>query len=127
MKKYDIEIEEILRRVISQEADSIESALDIVEEKYDNEEIVLDSSDFVEKSFNNLYSKPLKEELHISIDFNPECNLLKIISNNKEDKYFCDCVRDLNRCLQTFVADYLEDYEITADDLEIDVEEELEK
>lgn len=127
MKKYDIEIEEILRRVISQEADSIESALNIVEEKYNNEEIVLDYNDFVEKSFNNLYSKPLKEKLHISIDFNPQSGILKVVSNNKEDKYFCDCVRDLDRCLQTFVSDYLEDYEITAEDLEIDVEEELEK
>lgn len=127
MKKYDIEIEEILRRVISQEADSIESALNIVEEKYDNEEIVLDSSDFVEKSFNNLYSKPLKEKLHISIDYNPQSSILKIVSNNKEDKYFCDCVRDLDRCLQTFVDSYLEDYEITAEDLEIDADEELEK
>ena len=55
MKKYDIEIEEVLRRVIENvEANDISEAISKVEEKYDKEEIVLDSSDFVEKNFNNL-------------------------------------------------------------------------
>ena len=61
MNKYDIEIEEVLRRVITGvEAKDINEAINKVEERYDNEEIVLDSSDFVENSFDNLYSKKFR-------------------------------------------------------------------
>ena len=68
MNKYDIEIEEVLRRVITGvEAKDINEAINKVEERYDNEEIVLDSSDFVENSFNNLYSKNLDKDIEISI------------------------------------------------------------
>ena len=70
MNKYDIEIEEVLRRVITGvEAKDINEAINKVEERYDNEEIVLDSSDFVENSFNNLYSKNLDKDIEISIKY----------------------------------------------------------
>lgn len=46
MKTYKIEIEEILTRVIEVEAENQEQAYDQVYEQYDNEEIVLDASDF---------------------------------------------------------------------------------
>lgn len=51
MKKYKIEITETLQRTIEVEKDSILDALNEVELKYNNEEIVLDSSDFIEKEF----------------------------------------------------------------------------
>lgn len=51
MKQFEIEIEEILQRDIKVEADSKEEAIRIVKEKYRNEEIVLDESDFKEVSF----------------------------------------------------------------------------
>lgn len=40
-KKYQVEIEEILQMVVEEEADSLEEALDIAQEKYDEEEYVL--------------------------------------------------------------------------------------
>jgi len=40
-KKYEVEIEEILQKVVEEEADSLEEALDIVQRKYDDEEYVL--------------------------------------------------------------------------------------
>ncbi len=46
MKKYKIEIEEILQRVVDVEADNLAEALDKVQEQYDNEEITLDYNDF---------------------------------------------------------------------------------
>lgn len=46
MPKFQIEIEEILQRVEDIEAQTLEEAIDIVDEKYDNQEIVLDSEDF---------------------------------------------------------------------------------
>ncbi|CAA6810737.1 MAG: Unknown protein [uncultured Sulfurovum sp.] len=44
--KIDIEIREVLSRVISVNTDSIEEAIDKVQEMYDREELVLDYTDF---------------------------------------------------------------------------------
>ncbi len=116
MKKYDIEIEEILRRVISIDANNIDEAIDKVREKYNNEEIVLDSSDYCETSFNNLYSKALNEPINISISYNPKNEILTINQdNNKECRYACDTVENIKSCLRTYIADYVENHEIEAD------------
>lgn len=48
MPKFEIMIEEILRRTVTQEADSLEEAINIVEDKYAIGKIVLDSNDFVD-------------------------------------------------------------------------------
>ena len=48
MKKYQIEVKEVLSRVIEVEANNENEALDKVYEMYDNEEIVLDWHDLVE-------------------------------------------------------------------------------
>ena len=129
MKKYDIEIEEILRRVITGvEAKDINEAINIVEERYDNEEIVLDSSDFVENSFNNLYSKNLDKDIEFSIKYDSNAGLLAIKSDGYIDgEYVCDSARDIYRCLETYVNDYVEEYEITTDEANKEYEEELER
>ena len=46
MKTYNIEITETLQRTITINADNEGEALDKVQEMYDNEEIVLDWSDY---------------------------------------------------------------------------------
>jgi len=46
-----IEVEEILSRVIEVEADSEEEALQIINTQYQEEEIVLDSSDYLDTNF----------------------------------------------------------------------------
>ena len=48
MKIFKIEITELLQRIIEVEADCIENALEIIEQKYKSEEIILDNSDFIE-------------------------------------------------------------------------------
>ena len=45
--RYKIKVQEILERIVEVEASSIDEARDKVEELYNNEEIVLDYSDFV--------------------------------------------------------------------------------
>ena len=45
--KYCIAVQEILRREIVVVADTVEEACDLVRQKYDNEDIVLDSEDLV--------------------------------------------------------------------------------
>ena len=46
MKTYAVVITETLQRIITINADNEGDALDKVQEMYDNEEIVLDSSDY---------------------------------------------------------------------------------
>ncbi|MBP3920127.1 MAG: DpnD/PcfM family protein [Bacilli bacterium] len=120
MKKYDIEIEETLRRVVSVEAENIHDAIDKVDEKYHNEEIVLDSSDFVESSINNLYSKKLDKPLNMYIHYNPSDEKLTILCDDKSEEYICENVRDLNRCVNTFSTDFLENSEISHDEEELE-------
>lgn len=45
--KYKIKVQETLERIVEVEASSIDEARDKVEKMYNNEEIVLDYSDFV--------------------------------------------------------------------------------
>lgn len=51
MKEYEIEIEEVLQRVIKVKAENEEEAMRIVKEKYRNEKIVLGPEDFVSVGF----------------------------------------------------------------------------
>lgn len=46
MPKFNIQVKEILRRVVEIEADTLEEAINIAEDMYQNEEIVLDADDF---------------------------------------------------------------------------------
>ena len=51
MKTYQIEVEEVLQKVYEIEASSLEEALNIAEEKYNNEEIVLPPESIQETNF----------------------------------------------------------------------------
>ena len=53
-KNYEIEIEEVLLKIVKVKANSIEQALKIVQDKYYNEEIILDESDFYKNEFNQV-------------------------------------------------------------------------
>ena len=46
MPKFNVQVKEILRRVVEVEAETLEDAINIVDEMYQNEEIVLDADDF---------------------------------------------------------------------------------
>ncbi|MGE5495547.1 MAG: DpnD/PcfM family protein [Burkholderiales bacterium] len=48
MKNYSVEITETLQRVIDVDADSPDDAIEKVRKQYLNQEIVLDSSDYVD-------------------------------------------------------------------------------
>ncbi len=51
MQEYEIEVEELLQRIVKVKAESKEEAVKIVMEKYRKEEIVLDAGDFIEVNF----------------------------------------------------------------------------
>ena len=61
-KIFEIEIEEILQKVVKVEADSLEEALDIVDEKYSNEEYVLDYNDFKGVEFREYTNEITKQK-----------------------------------------------------------------
>lgn len=51
MKKFKIEIQEILSRIVEVEARNEDEALNIIQNQYQEEKIVLDSSDFSDTDF----------------------------------------------------------------------------
>ena len=112
MKKYDIEIEEILQRVVTVDADSYEDAENIIDEKITNCEIVLDESDYKDRTIRNFVSRELDKPLEILMVFNPSEKELVIESDAGENKYFCRNVSDLNYSFKFYIYDYLEEKEI---------------
>ena len=51
MKKYSIEVLEVLSRIVEVEASDKEDAIERVRQKYRKCEIVLDDSDYIETEF----------------------------------------------------------------------------
>jgi len=56
MKKYEIEIKEFLSRVVEVKAKNEEEAFKMVTKMYDNEEIVLNDSDYIYSEINKVKS-----------------------------------------------------------------------
>jgi hypothetical protein len=48
MKKYRIEVKELLSRIVETEADNEEDAVEMVRQMYRNCDIVLDASDYID-------------------------------------------------------------------------------
>lgn len=51
MKKFKVEIEELLQRVVEIEANTVEEAISIAQDEYRKEKYVLSDSDFKEVNF----------------------------------------------------------------------------
>ena len=60
-KNYEIEIEEILQKVVKVKADSLEDAINITREKYSNEEYILDYQDRKSTEFREYKDEVLKK------------------------------------------------------------------
>ena len=69
MALYSVEVVETLSRVVEQDAPTYEDAESLVEEKYDNQEIVLDSVGYKGVEFRQFPSPKIKESFNITIDF----------------------------------------------------------
>lgn len=67
MKKFDVEITETLQRTVSVEAVSQEEAEKIVTEAWNNEDYVLDSTDFVSVDFKTVGEQELSENRKMEI------------------------------------------------------------
>ena len=60
MKKYKFEITEILQKQVEIEADSFDEAYRKLKKSYRNEEIVLDSNDYIDTEFKLIPTNPLE-------------------------------------------------------------------
>lgn len=67
MKKFDVEITETLQRTVSVEADSRAEAERLVTEAWNNEDYVLDSTDFVGVDFKTVGEQELSENRKMEI------------------------------------------------------------
>lgn len=61
-KTFEIEIEEILQKVVKVKANSLNEAIDKVEEKYRNEQYVLDYNDFKGVEFREYRDEVIKQK-----------------------------------------------------------------
>lgn len=122
MNKYSIEIEEVLTRTVTEEAESIEEAIYNVEEKIDTEEIVLTADDFCQREIRNYNSWIIDKPLKILMAFNPNEKKLLISSENSiQDEYTCNTVRDINWAVKSFLDEHIEKQEIEKEE-EYDLE-----
>lgn len=63
-KVYQIEIEETLQRVVKIEANSLDEAIDIAQNRYSNQEYVLDYEDYKGVEFSEYKDEVIKEKKH---------------------------------------------------------------
>lgn len=95
MKKFEIEIEEILQRVVTEEAETLEEALDKVYDKYHAQEIVLGGEDFKGeeiRAFGESKEVELRKDCTFNINIgqaillegNEQLGIIKKLSNNEE-------------------------------------------
>ena len=61
-KIYNIEIEEILQKVVKIKANSLEEALQIADERYSNEEYILDYQDYKGTEFREFKDEVIKDK-----------------------------------------------------------------
>lgn len=72
---FQIEIKEVLQKVVKVKANSLDEAFDIVQEKYDKEEYVLDYEDFKGVEFREYKDEPETLESKIKNYYQDQRNL----------------------------------------------------
>lgn len=63
-KMYEIEIEEILQKVVKVKANTLDEAISKVEDRYRNEEYILDYQDYKGTEFREFKGEVIKEKKH---------------------------------------------------------------
>lgn len=63
-KVYQIEIEETLQKVVKIKADSLDEAIDIAQNRYSNQQYVLDYEDYKGVEFSEYKDEIIKEKKH---------------------------------------------------------------
>lgn len=61
-KTYKIEIEEVLQRIVEIKANSLDEAIDIAQNRYSNQEYVLDYQDYKGVEFSEYKNEVVKQK-----------------------------------------------------------------
>lgn len=111
MAKFDIEVVETLSRVIEVEANDTEEAKAIVEDMYNNEEIILDWQDLESVEYKEYPYPKFHEDFSMDIDFSQKDNKVKVKSGNLIDSELsCKNAEELKISLsEIFAKMYQED------------------
>mgnify|MGYP002862345115 FL=1 len=109
MKTYKVEIIETLSRVVEQDAETYEDAQDLVEEKYNNDEIELDYRHLEGTEYKSYPYQNIKDNFNLSIDFDKECNDMYIsLEGSSGARYDCKNIEDLKRNINEYLDNYIE-------------------
>lgn len=109
MVLYNVEVVETLSRVIEQEADSYEDAVELVSTRYAEEDIVLDWEDLESTKYKPYPSQELSEDFNINVKYDVKNKILNF-SNNYESiaTYDCKSLEEFNTAFKDFFDDYIE-------------------
>ncbi len=109
MAIYNVEVIEKLSRVVEQEADSYEDAVEFVATRYADEEIVLDWEDLESTKYEPYPSQEIAENFNINVNYDVKNKILNF-SDKYESiaTYDCKSLKDFNNAFKDFFNDYIE-------------------
>lgn len=102
MNLYEIEVIETLKRVVSEKANSYDEARNAVEEKYNNEDIVLDYEDCIGTDFKPHNEQLIKDNFKVIVEYDKETEVLTFLQNSDSKKYFCKNNQVLKEVIQSY-------------------------
>ena len=108
MKLYNVEVVETLSRVVEQKANSYEEAEELVSDRYDNQDIVLDYNDLEGTNYKPYPSQMIKEDFVVTFQFRKNTNELFVTDKKGTMNYSCKSKQDLENLIKTYVEDNVE-------------------
>lgn len=109
MQKYNVEVVETLSRVVEVEANNYEEAEDLITEKYNNSDIVLDYNDLESTNYKPYPSEKFKDNISLQIDYDKSEETLIIGSENTTGaKYKCRNREDLELSIKSYIDNYID-------------------
>ncbi|MCI8346433.1 MAG: hypothetical protein HFJ12_00605 [Bacilli bacterium] len=112
MAKFNIEVVETLSRVVEIDADTLDDALFMAEEMYNNEEIELDYNDKVSTDYKEYPYPRFQDDFNVDLNYSKEDNKLKVKSGNIiESEHSCNNSEELLKIVsETFAKWEREDF-----------------
>lgn len=117
MGKYEIGVKESYYSVFEIEGNSYQDAIKKIKTKIENDEIVLEDITSYRRSYVNDNSKFLEEKITLNLSYNPENNSILISDGKNKANYTCYDVPDIIRSFSYFCNTFIEDHEITLEQL----------
>lgn len=106
---YKVEIKETLSKIVEQEADTYEDAESLVEERYDNEDIVLYPDNYQGVEYSQYPSPKIKDSFNLTVDFDKKQKDVYISDDYSSGAtYKCETMEDLMIAMKTYFNNYLE-------------------